>query len=247
MADNESRPWWRRLNKAALWFAVLAILTLVAAGPGHRYGLFPFTVALQVSLVAAVFAALALIVGLVALILGRTGTPQRFGFGQVTGIVVGGGMLAQFASVFMAATNVPQIHDITTNPEDPPLFVAVAPLRADAPNPIDYAGDEVAAEQRRAYPDIETLRVAAAPGEALAKAEAHAVAQGWDIVAMDTDAGRLEATATTAWYGYKDDVVIRVRAVDGGTDVDIRSKSRVGRSDLGANAERIRGVIDAMR
>jgi uncharacterized protein (DUF1499 family) len=66
----------------------------------------------------------------------------------------------------------------------------------------------------------------------------------WEIVASDAPAGRIEATATTMWFGFKDDIVVRVRPeAGGGSRVDVRSVSRVGQSDVGANAKRIREFI----
>ena len=85
------------------------------------------------------------------------------------------------------------------------------------------------------------------PDRALARAEAAARALGWKIVAAAPGQGRLEATATTRWFGFKDDVVVRVTPASGGSRVDIRSVSRVGKSDLGVNARRIRAFLAALR
>ena len=137
------------------------------------------------------------------------------------------------------ARSVPPIHDITTDTDDPPPFVAVLPLRADAPNPPEY-DPAVAEQQREAYPDLRSVMLDAPPAEAFARALAAAEAMGWEMVADDAAAGRIEATDTTFWYGFKDDVVIRVRPEGAGSRIDVRSKSRVGRSDVGANARRIR-------
>jgi uncharacterized protein (DUF1499 family) len=136
--------------------------------------------------------------------------------------------------------SLPFIHDITTDTTNPPQFVAVVPLRADASNPPDYAGEEVARQQRQGYPDIQTLVLTDPPAEALRKARQTAEAMGLAIVAVEPKEGRIEATATTFWFGFKDDVVIRIIADGKGSRLDIRSKSRVGRSDVGANAARIR-------
>ena len=137
------------------------------------------------------------------------------------------------------AGSVPPIHDITTDTADPPLFVAVIPLRADAPNPPEY-DPEIAAQQHDAYPDLRAVTLELPPADAFAEALDAAADMGWDLVADDAAAGRIEATDTTFWYGFKDDVVIRVRPDGAGSRIDIRSKSRVGRSDVGANAQRIR-------
>jgi len=144
------------------------------------------------------------------------------------------------------AQSVPPIHDISTDTVNPPEFVAVAPLRADAPNPVAYAGPETAEQQLKAYPDLETYRSELAPEALYDKALATVTAMGWELVAGDRDEGRIEATDTTTWFGFKDDVVIRIRDVDGKTELDIRSKSRVGRSDVGKNAERIREFLEAL-
>ena len=140
--------------------------------------------------------------------------------------------------------SVPPIHDITTDTQDPPQFVDVLPHRRAAINPPEYDGDEVAAQQRAAWPDLAPLAVA------LPRARVHAAVRtvmersGWKVVGDDATAGRLEAIATTRWFRFKDDIVVRLRdRPDGGTTVDMRSKSRIGRSDLGTNARRIRTFL----
>ena len=137
----------------------------------------------------------------------------------------------------------PLIHDISTDTEDPPAFVAVLPLRKDASNPADYGGPAVAAEQRRAYPEVRPLDLAVPPQEAIRRAEAAARAMGWEIVAVVPAAGRIEATARTRWLKFADDVVIRVRTHAGGSRIDVRSVSRLGLGDLGTNARRVRDYL----
>jgi uncharacterized protein (DUF1499 family) len=145
--------------------------------------------------------------------------------------------------MMLQARRVPFIHDITTDAADPPAFVAVLPLRAGASNPAAYGGPEVAAAQARAYPDIAPRYLAAAPAGAFEQALAAARGMGWAIVAADPAAGRIEATATSRWLGFQDDVVVRIRPDGGGSRVDVRSASRVGKSDLGVNARRIREYL----
>ena len=121
------------------------------------------------------------------------------------------------------------------------------PLRADAPNKAEYE-TAFTAQQLEAYPDIEPLRLQRAPEAAYGDAMAAVEDEGLELVASDPVAGRIEATATTAWFGFKDDVVIRVRPGDDGSSlVDVRSKSRMGMSDLGANAARIRNLLAEIR
>jgi uncharacterized protein (DUF1499 family) len=137
------------------------------------------------------------------------------------------------------AQAVPPIHDITTDTEDPPAFVALA-QRPGAANPVAYGGPDVARQQQAAYPDVVPIVLPEPPARAFARVQEAVKALGWEVAAVDPEAGRLEATDTTRWYGFKDDVVVRVRPDGAGSRIDVRSLSRVGRSDLGANARRIR-------
>lgn len=143
-------------------------------------------------------------------------------------------------------TRFPRINDVTSDTDDPPQFVAVLPLR-DGANSATYGGPRVAAMQHAGYPDIVPLDLALAPADAFAKARAAADAMGWALVAADSATGRIEATATTRWMRFKDDVVIRIRPHTGGSRVDVRSVSRIGRSDLGTNARRIREFVGRLR
>ena len=143
-----------------------------------------------------------------------------------------------------------RIHDITTDTENPPQFVALHALRLKTFNGPEYGGEKIARIQKEAYPDIRPRVTGEAPGAAFDLALRAARRMGWDIVAVAPEDGRIEATATTRWLRFKDDVVIRVSPSGAGSRIDVRSKSRLGRSDLGANAKRIRRyfeVLDAER
>src|SRR5688572_3841218 len=134
----------------------------------------------------------------------------------------------------------PRIHDVTTDTLDPPEFVSLLLRRGHQASAAEYDGPKAAAEQRRAYPDIQPLALRVPAAQAFDAALAAAQRMGWEVVASDRAAGRIEAVATTSLLRFKDDVVIRIRAADGGSRVDVRSKSRVGVGDLGTNARRIR-------
>jgi uncharacterized protein (DUF1499 family) len=135
----------------------------------------------------------------------------------------------------------PPIHDITTDPDDPPQFEALLPRRAGRwVSRADYDGPQAAAAQRRAYPDIQPLTVPVPLDRVFEAALAAARVMGWQVVAHNRAAGRIEAIATTRVMRFKDDVVVRLREGAQGVRVDVRSKSRLGRGDLGANARRIR-------
>lgn len=153
----------------------------------------------------------------------------------LTGIVSGTALYWQHQ-----AGHVPPIHDITTDMENPPEFFAMVRLRADAPNPPEYAGAETSQLQRDYYPHIEPVYFEMDLQEVIDAAVMVVVRRGWDIVAVNRKEGRIEATEKLPWFGFKDDVVLRfTETEDGGTRVDMRSKSRVGRSDIGVNAKRI--------
>jgi uncharacterized protein (DUF1499 family) len=141
----------------------------------------------------------------------------------------------------------PPIHDISTDTQDPPQFVAVLPLRAGAPNTAVYGGEKIAAQQHHAYPDIQPYEVNLPPAQAFERALAAARKMGWDIVAVDPADGRIEATDTTFWFRFKDDVVVRIRPSGAGSRIDVRSVSRVGVGDVGTNARRIRAYLHLLK
>jgi uncharacterized protein (DUF1499 family) len=143
------------------------------------------------------------------------------------------------------ANMVPRIHDITTDTENPPQFVALRAIREKSPNGPEYGGEKIAQQQKAGYPDIQPLMLSEAPAPAFERALAAARNMGWEIVAAVACEGRIEATATTRWLRFKDDVVIRITPAAAGSRIDVRSKSRLGRSDLGANAKRIRAYFSA--
>ena len=213
---------------------------LLLLGPlGSRLGLWSFIIGF---LVLALGVLLALVGASLALV-GGVKTGQWLLSGAA--IVVGLAVVAVPSAFVVSARGKPAIHDITTDPDDPPAFVAILPLRAGAANPPEYAGAEAAAQQRRAYPDIQPLVVRSGLMETFDRALAAVRDLGWEVVASDRAAGRIEAVDTTFWFGFKDDVVIRIAQTppDGGTRVDVRSKSRVGVGDLGTNAERVRELL----
>lgn len=233
------------IRRLALGAALLAVLLILAAGPGTRLGVWHFRTGFTL-LRWGVYAGLA---G-AALALAALAVPRSRAAG--VGVPLAALLLALGAAgvpwwFMRQARGAPPIHDITTDTQDPPAFVAVAPLRADAPNPVSYEGDSIARLQRAAYPDLQPIVLDVPPPQAFARAHAAARDMGWEIVAADSAAGRVEATATTTWFGFRDDVVVRVRAEGAGSRVDVRSKSRVGRGDAGANAARIRAYATRVR
>lgn len=154
--------------------------------------------------------------------------------------------IAMPINMMNTAKSVPPIHDISTDLINPPEFVAVVPLRADAPNPVAYAGEETAAQQRKAYPELQSLEYNQTQLELVAATTKAMENLGWELVNSDVNNGIVEATDTTIWFGFKDDVVVRINDKGSKRVVDIRSKSRIGKSDLGKNAQRIKTLIDEL-
>ena len=153
-------------------------------------------------------------------------------------------LAALFVVVMMGSSGVPPIHNITTDTEDPPVFTRAPELRGPDANPLELTSD-VIAQQVAAYPDLATIMSPLPPAEAFAKAAQVAADLGWDIYHQSSETGTIEAVDTTFWMGFKDDVVIRLRPSTEGTEIDLRSVSRVGVSDVGANANRIRQFTTA--
>jgi len=133
----------------------------------------------------------------------------------------------------------PAIHDITTDTVNPPKFLVLDETRSGAKNTLIYAGEEVATIQKKAYPYIKPIQSHLSATDAYAKALTIAQDKGWEIIAENPDTLRFEATAQTAFFGFMDDVVIKVTPIDNESRIDMRSVSRVGRSDKGVNAARI--------
>ena len=235
-----------KISRIALVLSIIALVLLLIGGPGYRMGLWGLGFGLMDAMRYALFAGAAgAILAIVFLLVPKVRAGQTVTL--VMALLLGALVAAVPVYVRSTAESLPFIHDITTDTTNPPEFVDVKPLRQDAPNPPEYAGEEVAAQQREGYPDLEPLETEMDP-EALVKlAEDTAREQGWEIVSAVTADGRIEATDTTLWYGFKDDIVIRVRATEDGSILDIRSKSRVGGSDLGKNAARIRDYLDDLR
>lgn len=227
-----------KLSRLMLGLAVLAALMLFASGFGTRVGMWPFPVGFQVLKWAA-------FLGIGVALVGSLVPRLRAGGGArlVVSAALGLGVAAVPAYWLQAARKAPPIHDISTDLQDPPAFVAVLPRRGDRANPVEHVGAAVAEAQRRAYPDIRSLTLGMAPAEAFAFALRAAREMGWDIVAQDVGHGRIEATATTFWFGFKDDVVVRVLPSTAGSRIDVRSLSRVGVGDAGTNAQRIRAYF----
>jgi uncharacterized protein (DUF1499 family) len=227
------------MTKTAVMLPALGLLCLLAGPLGTRAGLWPF------------FAGFAML-GL-GLLLGLTGASLGLVVGFKTGqwalpavaILVGLAVVAVPSVAVLSSRGAPPINDITTDPDNPPPYVDILPLRVGALVAAEYGGARVAEQQRRAYGDIQPLVLPLDRGATFDRVLREVRDLGWEVVSSDRDAGRIEAIDTTFWFGFKDDVVVRLSAAGPGsaTRVDVRSKSRVGIGDLGTNARRVRELL----
>jgi hypothetical protein len=232
----------RTLPNAAIgfWLAFLSAVILGLSPIGYRLGWWDFHIALLYLVSAGVIVAVvALVVSLVTAFRaqhnGRTSLALA-----VAGIALSLGAAALPVIQIIKSRDVPRIHDISTDTENPPRFVALAKIREATLNGLEYEGAEIARQQRQGYPEITPYRSSLPPDQLFTKAGALAHEIGWQIAAAVPAEGRIEATDRTLLYGFKDDVVIRITPAARGSQLDIRSMSRVGLSDMGANAARIR-------
>jgi uncharacterized protein (DUF1499 family) len=245
---RETRQWARFARLAAgqaLTLAILALLCELAAGVGYRNGWWELGGAFTLfrwGAWGAVLAALLAVADLGMFLQSRRGL-----WLAVLALLIAVPAFGLPAWFWYAGRHTPPVHDISTDTANPPKFVAIAPLRRDARNPVEYDGPRAASLQKSAYPDIAPLDLDMPPADAFAKALAAARAMGWTLVAEVPSEGRIEAIATTRLMGFKDDVVIRVTPTAGGSRVDVRSKSRIGRGDFGTNARRVQAYLKELR
>jgi uncharacterized protein (DUF1499 family) len=226
--------------------ALLAAAAAACSGFGYRWGWWDFRQGFAILRWAAWGGLLAAAVSLWGAALARPGAHRPGLRLALAGIVLGACVFWLPWRQLRTARRLPPIHDISTDTDDPPLFSAILPLRAGAANPATYGGPGIAGPQRAAYPDIKPLHLAAPPPEAFRRAREAARRLLWTVVAEDPADGRIEAFDRTFWYGFTDDVVVRITPEGTGSRVDVRSVSRVGKGDVGANARRIRRFLGAV-
>ena len=230
----------RSLGAFALVVAILSASLLLVSGPGYRLGVWRLPVAFGLLRWGAYTGLLALALAAAALWRARGRSLAGLFAGAIALIAVAVPLQLQ-----RAAAAAPPIHDISTDTANPPVFKAIVPLRSDAPNSLEYS-QEVARQQRNSYPDIKPLILEMPAPQVFDRAVRAAREAGWEIVAANADAGLIEATDTTRFFGFKDDIVVRLTSLGARTLVDIRSVSRVGRGDVGTNARRVREYVEQL-
>ena len=256
MSVAVSKP--RRAGRMASWLAglalllaVLGLLGLAAAPLVWRAGVLPLKTAFMLLAAGALLAMAAAVLAFLGLILAQILARASLGWPRIAALscVLLLGIALAWAAWNVRHGHAPPINDITTDTEHPPAISAALPARqAEHAVSADYGGPAVVRQQTAAYPDIQPLRLAMPAAQAFGLALGTAKAMpDWRILAADQQAGRIEATQSSFWFGFVDDIVIRVAADSGGSRVDMRSHSRQGRGDLGVNAARIRRYMAALK
>lgn len=240
--DNEPvsklAAWSGRLGVFALAVAALSVIIL-------RSGLLEIVPALATFAAALIFAGLAILLAFAGfIVIWRQGL-SGLGY-ALLGLLLGLLLLAYPSYLGYRATKLPAITDITTDPANPPRFDVLARLRPRGRT--EYPGAATAERQRAAYSDIVPLQLAVPPKAAYDIALALATKRKWLLVDSRPPAGRrdgvIEAVTRTPIMGFRDDVVIRVSPLRDGARVDLRSASRYGTHDFGANAARLRSLLE---
>jgi uncharacterized protein (DUF1499 family) len=247
MFVRPTNPISHRLARMAFIAACVAALIVAASGPLHRYLGLDIEAAIAVFRYGFYVAVAGVALGLATIVPTRPGDRRRGFVAAFLAIVIGVAGAWVPVSWFLWSQQLPVINDISSDIADPPAMVALLQLRRGAPNPPAYPGAATAVLQRDAYPDIVPIVLPVAPAEAFKRVDQAAMALGWDVVARAPAEGRLEAIDTSQWFGFRDDIVVRIRAEGTGSRIDIRSKSRAGESDLGVNARRIRDFIARLK
>ena len=235
-----------RLVVVGLLVAVASAAAMVFSGIGYRLDLYHFRVGFMILRWAFWFALAGAILSVAGIIIAR-GRPRTTLIAAIVGIAVGVVAAAIPWNWKQTAESLPYIHDISTDTANPPEFVAAAGLRRPGDHPVTYDGKEVADLQQKAYPDLATLTTRASSEKVFQAAKATIAAMDMQLVDADPAQGRIEANQASLLYGFTDDMVVRIATGADGTKVDVRSKSRVGRSDLGQNAKRIRVFLAKLR
>ncbi len=229
------------MSRLSNHLSILAVIMIAVCIIGFRLGIVDYRFPVFGFALAAVLAGVALVLAGGSLLAIFFKNSDASKFAPVASMVLSFIVIFPF---FGAVQNrhVPPIHDITTDVENPPLFSELMRHRGMGQNSLEIKPEAIKLQQGF-YKDIQPLMLTTNIDESFAAAHKAALAMGWQIIRADTEAGEIEATATTRLIGFKDDVVIRLTASDQATRVDMRSVSRVGISDLGTNAARIRAYF----
>ena len=247
MLFRPTNPISHRLARLAFIAACVSLLVVAVSGPLHRF------LGVDVDVVIGLFrygfyvAAGAIALALATIVPTRPGDRRRGFVAAFLALAIGIAAAWSPFMLFLQARGAPRINDISTDTANPPPMVVTLQMRSDAVTPPAYPGKAAADQQHEAYPDLTPIVLNVPPAEAFKRVDAVALEMGWDVVARAPNDGRIEAVDTSRWFGFHDDIVVRIVPAGAGSRIDIRSKSRVGRSDLGANAHRIRAFMAKLK
>ncbi|WP_321396767.1 DUF1499 domain-containing protein [Emcibacter sp.] len=228
------------LARTLFYLAFLLLLILLFLGVAVRFDILNPLDAFRNTIIIALYGGSALVIlSLLALVPVSRNHKVRGTAQLLFTLLIGAALAGPVLYLQKTGGGVPPIHDITTDTRNPPVFTVLQNERTAQENSLDYEGEAVASQQLAAYPHIRPLMTKLAPARAFDMALATARDMGWRIALEDKAGGRIEASDSTMWFRFVDDMVIIVSPQDEGSRIDLRSVSRVGRSDLGANAKRI--------
>ena len=245
------RVWAEQLTRAALLLSIGGVVAAFVAAWGSGEGAWTFGTGFLILRIAFFAAIAAVLAALIALFLSRR-SPRSLVPRNLLALIVAGLFIAYIGYQVSVARSVPAIHDVSTNLDDYPKFYRLVVRSDNLANIPDQDRPQLArlaprerwkAIHREHYGDLRTVRVPWTVTETVQRAEALARERGWEIATSDPRIGIVEAVDTSRFFRFKDNVVVRVRAVPGGSLVDMRSTSRVGTSDLGVNARRVRSFL----
>jgi uncharacterized protein (DUF1499 family) len=225
-----------------LGVAALGLVVLGVAGPAYRLGA-SLPTAFAIMQWAEYIGIAAAVIAIGSAIHSYRGRKWTGTIVSVLALVIALTAVAIPMSWQRRAQRLPSIHDITTDLDNPPAFQSILAKRVDAPNTLERT-PQLSLLQREAYPDLAPITLPTAPPATFDRALAVAQSHGWEIVTADKTSGRIEATDTTRWFGFTDDVVVRLTPWGAGTRIDVRSTARTGTGDLGRNASRIRRFLN---
>jgi uncharacterized protein (DUF1499 family) len=233
-----------RLGRVSTWLGRVAVFFVVLGptlahfeivAPLHGFATFGFGLLLAV---------LCLLFGLVAVAIGPAGTRGATGGGMLPAVIV----ILAVVVASGAGQGPPRINDITTDTVNPPAFVRAQTLPENSGRDMSYPGESFAAQQRAGYGEITPLTLASPPDETFKRVAAAARSMnGWVITREDPATRAVEGYDTTRLFRFRDDIVIEVRDANGQSVVEMRSKSRDGKGDVGANAKRIRAFLATLK
>lgn len=238
--SDVKKNWVGKIIASQLLLFVLAVLLML----GNKFSVLPFSIAFLGFAICLLLVIVLGVVGVLLLLLSFGSRFQGLRTNALKAIGIGVAPIVMLVVIVgPSGFSAPLIHDITTDFDNPPLFVKALELRSEQENNTDYDRETLIDIQKNAYPEIAPLSVQMDSEEVFLKAVEIVEHRGWEIVAKDEGFFVIEAVVRSSFFGFADDVVIRISKSDEGSRIDMRSSSRVGQGDFSANAKRIQNFL----